>query len=55
MQRTMSKTGGQQPQQKGNGRPGPVPIDPRDFKFVAGGLPKGGWGADATSQQATQL
>lgn len=23
---------------------GPTPIDPRDFKLVAGGAPKGGWG-----------
>ena len=22
---------------------GPTPIDPRDFKLVSGGLPKGGW------------
>ena len=50
MQRTVSpKSGGQQPQQQGNGRKGPVPIDPRDFKFIAGGLPKGGWGADCAT------
>ena len=48
MQRTVSpQSGGQQPQQQG--RQGPVPIDPRDFKFIAGGLPKGGWGTDAVT------
>jgi hypothetical protein len=25
---------------------GPVQIDPRDFKFIAGGSPKGGWAAE---------
>ena len=50
MQRTASpQSGGQQPQPQGNGRQGPVPIDPRDFKFIAGGLPKGGWGTDCVS------
>lgn len=30
---------------------GPTVIDPRDFKLVAGGAPKGGWlaGAEETS------
>jgi hypothetical protein len=26
---------------------GLTPIDPRDFKLVAGGLPKGGWGSSS--------
>ena len=34
----------QQPVQKSLGSKGPTPIDPRDFKYVSGGLPKGGWG-----------
>jgi hypothetical protein len=36
-------------------RTGPVLIDPRDFKLVAGGLPKGGWGAQADAARTTQL
>jgi hypothetical protein len=34
----------QQPVQKVPASKGPTPIDPRDFKHVAGGLPKSGWG-----------
>ncbi len=35
-------------------RTGPVLIDPRDFKLVAGGLPKGGW-AEPVAASTTQL
>lgn len=36
-------------------RKAPVLIDPRQFKLVAGGLPKGGWGQPAEAQSTTQL
>jgi hypothetical protein len=37
-------------------RTGPVLLDPRDFRQVAGGLPKGGWLVPATSQlRGTEL
>jgi len=44
MQPTKQNSIPSQPAQKGQGAKGPTPIDPRDFKHVAGGLPRvGGW------------
>lgn len=34
----------------GNGKPGPVPIDPHLFAQVAGGSPRGGWITSAEVQ-----
>jgi hypothetical protein len=45
MQRTSQNSVPSQPAQKSQAPKGPTPIDPRDFKHVAGGLPKGGWGS----------
>jgi hypothetical protein len=45
MQPTKQNSLPSQPAQKGQGAKGPTPIDPRDFKHVSGGLPKGGWGS----------
>ena len=44
MQPTKQNSIPSQPAQKGQGAKSPTPIDPRDFKHVAGGLPRvGGW------------
>jgi hypothetical protein len=45
MQSTHKNSVPSQPAQKGQAPKGPTPIDPRDFKHVAGGLPKSGWSA----------
>jgi len=58
MQRTTAQSKVHQVPQRANGSTGPTPIDPRDFKFVSGGSPKGGWPTDATgttTQTSTQL
>jgi hypothetical protein len=36
-------------------RTGPSLIDPRDFKLIAGGLPKGGWIEPEGANSNTQL
>lgn len=40
-----------------NGQPqGPRPIDPADFKFIAGGLaPRNGWAGTTTTLPSTDL
>ena len=45
MQRTTTAQIPQQsPAQKAQAPKGPTPIDPRDFKYIAGGFaPKAGW------------
>jgi|WetSurMetagenome_2_1015567.scaffolds.fasta_scaffold188826_2 hypothetical protein len=56
MQRTSSPDPRQQPAQKASVRPSaPMLIDPRDFKQVAGGSPKGGWSATSTSTPTSTL
>ena len=44
MQRIKQNSIPSKPAQTGKSTKGPTPIDPRDFKHVAGGLPKSGWG-----------
>jgi hypothetical protein len=48
MQRTTSTPAPQQAGQQNNAPKGPTPLDPRDFKLVVGGSPKGGWPTDPT-------
>ena len=49
MQRKTTQPVTQQPARAPHAPKGPTPIDPRDFKLVAGGAPKGGWSADCLS------
>lgn len=43
MQRKISTPAPQQAAPQNHAPKGPTPIDPRDFKLVVGGSPKGGW------------
>ncbi len=54
MQRKSSLDQRQQRAKQEQVRPsGPTPIDPRDFKSIAGGSPKGGWTTTTTSSTTT--
>jgi hypothetical protein len=53
MQRTTSTPAQQQAAQQNHAPKGPTPLDPRDFKLVVGGSPKGGWALDVTTNPSS--